>query len=945
MTTLDEYDLDGVFVPQDKIGYLSSRLLGNRETLSEALKAQFEQEQAQKKTAKSRRKKEITWEEYEKKHPQFSITSLNKAAEKTISEKIQDLGIKNESGLQALLKHELTKEGNLFDKVINAFEKGITVSIQNNTKSFPAIIELSKCYEQTNNKKETTKLIEDTEAATALKTAMDCLKSIQNLYNDLHLKNDIAEQDNFFYSEFSKHEALFRELNIVYDKVRNYLTKKPYSLDKIKLNFNNSTLLNGWDVNKEEENSGVILRKDGNYYLGIINPKHKKIFNQKFVLKQNEKVWEKMNYKLLPGPNKMLPKVFFAKNNKDFFAPSEKIMEIYNEGRYKKGKTFNIDDCHTLIDFFKASIAKHEDWKHFGFKFSETKKYNDISDFYNEVANQGYKMTFSNIPDSHINSLVDEGKLYLFWIYNKDFSPKKAKEGTPNLHTLYWKMLFDENNLKDIVYKLNGEAEIFHRKASLSRNKTTIHKSGTPIALRNPTQGKKENTFKYDIIKDRRFTEDKYFFHVPITINFKATGKDNLNNKVDQFIEQEFDNMHIIGIDRGERHLLYVSIIDTKGNIKKQFSLNTLENHGQNHDFHQKLAKREEDRIQARKNWQATEGIKDLKTGYLSLVVHEIAKLILERNAIVVMEDLNIGFKNSRLKIEKSVYQKFENMLISKLNFLASKDQTQSNAPGGLLHGYQLTPPMDKVSGIGKRCGFIFYVPAWNTSQIDPVTGFVDLFDTKYSNVENAREFFQKFKDITYDKTDKLFAFEVKNYADFSKKAEDTRQSWVLYSHGERIEQKKNDKGYWVCEPVNLTEAMTRLFEDFNINIEKNLKDQIVKKTEAKFFKQLLWLFRLMVQMRNSEYQSSVEENQTPLDYIISPVKDAKGKFYCSEDYSGNKAELPIDADANGAYNIARKGLMLMQRIKDFKSVKDNDYVSLAISNKEWLNFVQEQDK
>lgn len=596
------------------------------------------------------------------------------------------------------------------------------------------------------------------------------------------------------------------------------------------------------------------------------------------------------------------------------------------------------------IEFYKQRVTEYKGDR-FNFSFRKSSEYETWEDFKNDVKSQGYKMTFSNIPDSYINSLVDEGKLYLFWIYNKDFSPKKAKEGTPNLHTLYWKMLFDENNLKDIVYKLNGDAKIFHRKASLSIDKTTIHKSGTPIALRNPTQEKKENKFNYDIIKDRRFTEDKYFFHVPITINFKATGKDNLNNKVDQFIEQKFDNMHIIGIDRGERHLLYVSIIDTKGNIKEQFSLNTLENNGQNHDFHQKLAKREEDRIQARKNWQAMQGIKDLKTGYLSLVVHEIAKLILERNAIVVMEDLNIGFKNSRLKIEKSVYQKFENMLISKLNFLASKDQTQSNAPGGLLHGYQLTPPMGKVSDIGKRCGFIFYVPAWNTSQIDPVTGFVDLFDTKYSNVENAREFFQKFKDITYDKTDKLFAFEVKNYADFSKKAEDTRQSWVLYSHGERIEQKKNDKGYWVCEPVNLTEAMTRLFEDFNINIEKNLKDQIVKKTEAKFFKQLLWLFRLMVQMRNSEYQSSVEENHTPLDYIISPVKDAKGKFYCSEDYSGNKAELPIDADANGAYNIARKGLMLMQRIKDFKPVKDNDYVSLAISNKEWLNFVQEQDK
>lgn len=296
LTTLDEYDLDGVFVPQDKIGYLSSRLFGNRETLSEALKAHFEQEQAQKKTAKGRRKKKISGEEYYDKLTHVSVAHLDKVAQNIINEKIQDLGIKNENGLQALLKHELTKEGNLFDKVINAFEKGITVSIQNNTKSFPAIIELSKCYEQTNNKKETTKLIEDTEAATALKTAMDCLKSVQYFCYNLRLKKDIAEQDHLFYSKFSKYDTLFQDLNLVHDKVRNYLTQKPYSLDKIKLNFNNSTLLSGWDVSKEETYHGVILRKDGNYYLGIINPKHKRIFNQKFILKQNEKVWEKMNY-------------------------------------------------------------------------------------------------------------------------------------------------------------------------------------------------------------------------------------------------------------------------------------------------------------------------------------------------------------------------------------------------------------------------------------------------------------------------------------------------------------------------------------------------------------------------------------------------------------------------------------------------------------------------
>ena len=35
-----------------------------------------------------------------------------------------------------------------------------------------------------------------------------------------------------------------------------------------------------------------------------------------------------MEYKLLPGPNKMLPKVFFAASNIDTFRPSKHILDI-----------------------------------------------------------------------------------------------------------------------------------------------------------------------------------------------------------------------------------------------------------------------------------------------------------------------------------------------------------------------------------------------------------------------------------------------------------------------------------------------------------------------------------------------------------------------------------------------------------------------------------------
>ena len=87
------------------------------------------------------------------------------------------------------------------------------------------------------------------------------------------------------------------------------------------------------------------------------------------------------------------------------------------------------------------------------------------------------------------------------------------------------------------------------------------------------------------------------------------------------------------------------------------------------------LIQKEDARDKARKSWETIENIKELKSGYLSQVIHKLAKLIIEHNAIVVLEDLNKGFKRGRFKVEKQVYQKFEKALIDKLNYLCFKNK------------------------------------------------------------------------------------------------------------------------------------------------------------------------------------------------------------------------------------------------------------------------------
>lgn len=907
LQNLSEYNLEKVYIKNDQqLTDISQKVFGHWGVVSKALLEELKREVPKK-------SKKETDEAYEERLGKI-IKSQGSIAVAFIDECVHKMNPEEQHTIQGYFETlgatntETTQKGNLFAQIENAYAE---------VKDL-----LNTPYWGKN-------LAQDKVNVEKVKNLLDAIKSLQHFVKPLLGDGTESEKDDKFYGEFT---ALWEELDKItplYNMVRNYMTRKPYSTEKIKLNFENSTLMNGWDLNKERDNTTVILRKDGLYYVAIMNKKHNRVFDVKTMSSEGE-CYEKMEYKLLPGANKMLPKVFFSKSRIDEFAPSEQLLENYHNETHKKGATFNIHDCHALIDFFKASISKHEDWSKFGFHFSETSTYEDLSGFYREVEQQGYKITFRNVSVDYVDSLVEEGKIYLFQIYNKDFSP--YSKGTPNLHTLYWKMLFDERNLADVVYKLNGEAEVFFRKSSINYDHPT-HPANQPIDNKNPLSKKSQSVFKYDLIKDKRYTIDKFQFHVPITMNFKSTGGENINQQVNEYIQQ-CNDLHIIGIDRGERHLLYLTVINLKGEIIEQYTLNEIVNVIKDTeyktDYHALLAKREDERMQARQSWQTIENIKELKEGYLSQVIHKISELMIKYNAIVVLEDLNTGFMRGRQKVESSVYQKFEKMLIDKLNYLAGKKQDPEEL-GGILNAYQLTCKFESFQKMGKQSGFLFYTPAWNTSKIDPVTGFVNLFDTRYETREKAKAFFCKFDSIRYNSTKDWFEFAF-DYNKFTTKAEGTRTRWTMCTYGKRIETFRDEmqNSNWNSCEVVLTDRFKELFAKFGVDIESNIKEGIAQQDSAEFFKELLYLLKLTLQMRNSK-------TGTDIDYLQSPVADENGVFYNSEACDDT---LPKNADANGAYNIARKGLWMVRQIKAADDLKK---AKLAISNKEWLQFAQEK--
>lgn len=838
-------------------------------------------------------------------------------------------------------------------------------------------------------------LIENKESALRIKKQLD---DIMSLYHWLQtfIIDEVVEKDNAFYAELEDICCELENVVTLYDRIRNYVTKKPYSTQKFKLNFASPTLASGWSRSKEFDNNAIILLRNNKYYIAIFNVNNKP---DKQIIKGSEEQrlstdYKKMVYNLLPGPNKMLPKVFIKSDTgKRDYNPSSYILEGYEKNRHiKSSGNFDINYCHDLIDYYKACINKHPEWKNYGFKFKETNQYNDIGQFYKDVEKQGYSISWAYISEEDINKLDEEGKIYLFEIYNKDLSAHST--GRDNLHTMYLKNIFSEDNLKNICIELNGNTELFYRKSSMKRNithkkdtvlvnKTYINEAGVRVSLTDEDYIKVYNYYNndyvidvekdkklveilekighrknpIDIIKDKRYTEDKYFLHLPITINY-GVDDENINAKMIEYIAKH-NNMNVIGIDRGERNLIYISVINNKGNIIEQKSFNLVNNY----DYKNKLKNMEKTRDNARKNWQEIGKIKDVKSGYLSGVISKIARMVIDYNAIIVMEDLNKGFKRGRFKVERQVYQKFENMLISKLNYLVFKER-KADENGGILRGYQLTYIPKSIKNVGKQCGCIFYVPAAYTSKIDPATGFINIFDfKKYSGsginakVKDKKEFLMSMNSIRYinegsEEYEKIghrelfaFSFDYNNFKTYN--VSSPVNEWTAYTYGERIKKLYKDGRWLRSEVLNLTENLIKLMEQYNIEYKDghDIREDISHMDEtrnADFICSLFEELKYTVQLRNSKSEAE-DENY---DRLVSPILNSSNGFYDSSDYMENENNtthtMPKDADANGAYCIALKGLYEINKIKqnwsDDKKLKESE---LYIGVTEWLDYIQ----
>lgn len=805
----------------------------------------------------------------------------------------------------------------------------------------------------------------------------DAYKGLQRFIKPLLGHGDEADKDNEFDAKLRK---VWDELDIItplYDKVRNWLSRKIYNPEKIKLCFeNNGKLLSGWSDNQTKSDNGTqyggyIFRKKNeigeyDFYLGI--SADAKLFRRDETICYEDGMYERFDYYHLK-PNTLLGKSYIGNYGED----SKAVLSAFNAAitKLQLEKKLVPKDNEKVPTYLKRLKQNYANF------YQILMNDDNVVDAYKSMKQHilATLATLIRVPaaielaaqtDLDVDELIDEimnlpsesfgyfpvataaieeankrekKPLFLFKMSNKDLSyAAKSSEGlrksrgTENLHTMYLKALL---GMTQNVFSIGSGMVFFRHKTKGLAETTARHKANEFIANKNKLNDKKKSIFAYEIVKNKRFTVDKYLFKLSVKLNYSQPN----NNKIDvnSEVREIISNggiKHIIGIDRGERNLLYLSLIDLKGNIVMQKSLNILkdDHNAKGTDYKGLLTEREGERQDARRNWKKIANIKDLKRGYLSQVVHIISKMMVEYNAIVVLEDLNPGFIRGRQKIERNVYEQFERMLIDKLNFYVDKHK-EANETGGLLHALQLTSEFENFKKSEHQNGCLFYIPAWNTSKIDPATGFANLFDTRYTNAVEAQEFFSKFDEIRYNEEKDWFEFEF-DYDKFTQKAHGTRTKWTLCTYGMRLRSFKNPaKQYnWDSEVVALTDEFKRILEEAGIDIHENLKDAIrnLKGKKQKNLEPLMQFMKLLLQLRNSK--AGTDE-----DYILSPVADENGIFYDSRSCGD---ELPENADANGAYNIARKGLMMIEQIKN---AEDLNNVKFDISNKAWLNFAQQK--
>lgn len=798
------------------------------------------------------------------------------------------------------------------------------------------------------------KITESSEAVEYLWIFMNTLNDFRRVAEFVTVdKSNVMDVE--FYDTYSE---LYKRIHMIvkaFNSVRDFINRRPKDLAKTcHLTFDYPSFMNGWDYDKIVGNKygAAMFKKDERVYVGIIdkNKMEKNFLDDERIrpAKPGEEVFQFVVYKQFGNPSQQLPHMF-GKN-----APEDVKMILDN--KKKSESLYSDDELAKVIDYYKKCLVERYG-NVYNLKFSETSSYKNMQEFYTEVSDCTYKIDFRDVPAGQIEEWIDDKKIYMFSVHTKDYQP--GAHGSKELFTMYLEGLFSPENLKNNVIRLCGNSTVLYRPVVVKNS--YVHKTGSVLLNKRDKDGMPipgdvyKNLFSYlngdmeksklseedlsyierivyktavrDIVKDKRYTEDKFIINLPLTIN-KGCNPDlcEFNDEVRKNYE------YVIGIDRGERNLLYYTVTDRNGNVVEQRSLNVIDGY----DYQMKLSQLEKERKDEQRKWNAVSQIKHLKEGYVGKAVYEMCRLVLKYNAIIVMESLNKVFCAKRsAAIGPAVYQQFQTALLKKLSYLVLKDRKPLEK-GGILNGYQLAYCPDKIENNPVQYGIVFFVNAGYTSKIDPVTGFTNLFKfDEYDTIEKSKKFTDGFDKIYIDENGVAgLEFKYSNFKTYSSESDNKKKEtkystrkWKCVISGSRIISRKNPKTkFWEYHNEDMRGELDSIFRKYGIELKPgtDIKSAIeeIRKTNPGIDKEFSCLMKKVMQLRNSN-------RNTGEDYIISPATDRYGKLFDSRNERNFELGRPVDGDSNGSRNIAIKCLMsfgMMKENERFHSVSNDDW-------------------
>ncbi|GEM_PF-3589091 len=665
-----------------------------------------------------------------------------------------------------------------------------------------------------------------------------------------------------------------------------------------------------------------------------------------------------------------------------YFIDIRKEFKEFKEKRSKDkawDREFDVSKERELIKYYITCLQTRNEWRRFNLVFKNFENYQSVDDFKSNIQRQTYWINPKKVNEDYVNRKVGEGKLFLFRIHTKDFYDfrKKVSNNNPykedgqsskvNLFTQYFLELFSPENIENIkkkdkngsIFELDGKAEIRYRRATDKVKQKTYKKDGKVVTYIDRWGGNREK----EVLQHRRYLKNTLTLHLKTRLNF---GKQINFREFNEQINTELLNnvsVKILGMDRGENNLIYYCVLNEKGEIEKCGSLNKIgkrikkledgTTRMEQVDYYKLLVEREERRDWERKNWQRMTPIKNIKEGYLGNVKNWIVKEIFYNlddgyATLNVLEDLNGGFKRSRFFRERQVYQNFEKELIEKLNYVVDKDRSNYR------NAYQFTPIVPTVGEMekSKQVGTLVYIPAGFTSKICPRCGWRKRLNIKNSETKEkiagtkkTKGLLEEAMKIFYQKENDVFIFEYKWEQECNRNGEKEKYNGIdkVFSSVSRTRWENSRKAnveFIDGTERSITGLLKKLFKDNQIVIEKDINQQLIKRREElslEFFRSIIFYFNLIVQIRNYDR----EKQGGDADYIQCPAKkNGKPCMFDSRDTMSSDLKEIVNGDANGAYNIARKGFILLTRIR-----KNPKNPNLFLNNKDWDEAASDWDK